>query len=100
MNNTSGEHHPYYNDYTDTPDPHLVEGFDPEVALDLGIAIDHDSLETQKASARQVSELLDQQPDDIQALTDAAEHAALDAKYGSVLCANCNKPGCKGCGRS
>ena len=29
-----------------------------------------------------------------------AEHDELDEKYGRVICGNCNRPGCKGCGRS
>ncbi|HEY1085777.1 MAG TPA: hypothetical protein VGE34_03585 [Candidatus Saccharimonadales bacterium] len=28
------------------------------------------------------------------------EHEALNKRYGRVICANCNTPGCPGCGRS
>jgi len=34
-----------------------------------------------------------------QAVKDAYYHAMLVAKEGEVICGNCNKPGCRGCGR-
>lgn len=87
--------HSYYEDYTDTPDDHLVEGFDPEVALDLGIPVDHDSLTSHVESAQQVQKALSKA-----AVDGAAEHAAVVEAEGPVICANCNTPGCLGCGRS
>ena len=95
MTERNDSHHGYYEPYTDTPDEHLVEGFDPEVALDLGIPIDHESLTSHQASAQEVKDALSRR-----ALTEAEEYAELEAREGRVLCANCNKPGCPGCGRS
>lgn len=34
------------------------------------------------------------------ALDGADEHAAVEEAEGRVVCANCNRPGCPGCGRS
>lgn len=85
--------------YADTPGEHLVEGFDPEVALDLGIPVDDASLAAhiEAGAAVRAATRTDKE---IQALIDVAEHEAVNQAEGTVGCANCNNPGCLGCGRS
>lgn len=101
MTNQSHEHRKPYTGYTDIPDDHLIEGFDPETALDLGIPVDFETLELQKRSAERVNELLAIYATEQRPLVDGqAEHDAVSEKEGRVRCANCNKPGCRGCGRS
>ncbi|MES2876659.1 MAG: hypothetical protein V4678_04280 [Patescibacteria group bacterium] len=97
MTYSAGEHHVPYTGYTDENLDDSVEGFSPEDALGLGIPVDYDSLESHKESGRQVSEALSRDPRDIQALIDAAEHAAVNEKYGSVICGKCSNPSCPGC---
>lgn len=85
-----------------TYDPSLtgefVERFDPDVADDLGIAIDDESLQRQIEAGKAVGRLMTK---NTILLTDGAlEHAQVEAEEGHVTCANCNKPGCPGCGRS
>jgi|GEM_PF-2376600 len=84
--------------YTDAPDEHLIEGFDPEVALDLGIPIDDESVSRHRASGERAAWAGQRSEREIQLLIDAAEHAAVSEAEGIVTCANCNKPGCNGCG--
>jgi hypothetical protein len=77
----------------------LNEGHDPEVAEDLGIPNSADSFERHLESGEIVGEL--QAVNEALARTaidGAAEHAAVVRAEGSVSCANCNNPGCPGCG--
>ncbi len=79
--------------YDETLDGDLVEGFDPEVAFDLGITgASEPVVEQLERPTRTEAEL--------QALIDAAEHEALNRSEGVVKCGTCNIPGCNGCGRS
>lgn len=73
----------------------LNEHHDPEVAEDLGIASSPESFERHLASAQAVKEALARA-----AIDGADEHAAVEEAEGRVVCANCNRPGCPGCGRS
>ena len=75
-----------------------MDGVDPEVAEDLGIAMSPESYESHLTSAREVQAALADTAR--RAIDGAEEHAALEAEEGRVICANCNKPGCRGCGRS
>ena len=73
-------------------------GVDPEVAEDLGIPMSPESYESHVASSHEVQAALATTAR--RAIDGADEHAAIEAEEGRVLCANCNKPGCRGCGRS
>lgn len=73
----------------------LNEHHDTEVAEDLGIPSSPESFERHLASARAVKEVLART-----AIDGADEHAAVEEAEGRVICANCNRPGCPGCGRS
>lgn len=77
---------------------HEMDGIDPEVAEDLGIPMSPESYESHVASAHEVRDALGRTAR--RAIDGADEHAALDAEVGRVICANCNRPGCRGCGRS
>ncbi len=75
-----------------------MDGVDPEVAEDLGIPMSPESLESHTRSAHETQAALAEAAR--RAIDGADEHAALEAREGRVICANCNRPGCKGCGRS
>lgn len=93
-------------DYSSESDPtydssltgEFVERFDPKVADDLGIATDHESLQRQIESGKKVGRLTTRHT--VLGADGGLEHAVLEAEEGHVKCANCNKPGCPGCGRS
>lgn len=75
----------------------FVEGFDPEVAEDIGIPVDDESLVRQRVSGELVNIALSR---DELLRREAEEYAELEAREGRVRCANCNDPTCDGCGRS
>ncbi len=77
----------------------LREGFDPETAADLGIPTSLEEVEQHIESAKEVAVLIGAVVVE-ETVDGQAEHDALDKKYGRVVCANCNRPGCKGCGKS
>lgn len=72
----------------------LNEHHDPEVAEDLGIPTP-ETVEQHLQSAEAVKAALART-----AVDGAAEHTAVEEAEGRVICANCYKPGCPGCGRS
>lgn len=75
-----------------------MSDIDPEVAEDLGIPMSPEGVESHTRSALEVQTALAETAR--HAIDGADEHAALEATEGRVVCANCNRPGCKGCGRS
>lgn len=85
--------------YTDTPDEHLVEGFDPEIALELGIPIDDETFARHQASGERVAWASQRTDRELQLLIDAAEHAAVSAREGNIKCGKCSRPDCNGCQR-
>lgn len=75
-----------------------MDGIDPEVAEDLGIPMSPESMEAHQHSAHEVQAALATTAR--RAIDGAKEHDALVAAEGQVVCANCNRPGCRGCGKS
>lgn len=86
---TSEQNHAYLSGLTE------MREIDSEVAEDLGIPQSIESFEQQVESGRRVKELLA-----YKAVDGAIEHASVVEIEGCVTCANCNTPGCRGCGRS
>lgn len=84
-----------YEQYTTTPDDDRIEGFDPEVADDIGIPTSAERASQQFRSGEAVLALMTRELPN-----GHTEHEALNREYGRVFCANCNKPGCRGCGSS
>lgn len=87
--------HPYGTEASYFQGLNEMSGLDSEVAEDLGIPSSPESYERHLASAQAVKEALARA-----AIDGADEHAAVEEAEGRVICANCNRPGCAGCGRS
>lgn len=75
---------------------------DAAVAEDLGIPTSPESFEHHVTSGLKVAGKLTESAarSAILHADGGEEHALLEALEGRIICANCNRPGCAGCGRS